>query len=244
MVGPDSSDSLATMRHRPTLVVLLACVAVLAACSSGSSSPDPTGGSASAAQVLAATKATVDKATSLHLTLAGKDLPGSFNGVVSADGVGTHAPAFKGTFQVQVGTTQAAADVVTVDGTTYVKLPFTSSYAPVKPETLGAPDPATLFTPATGITSLLTATTDAAKGAQTRKGSEVLTTYTGHLPGAAVAALLVIGDRSAVFDVSYGITDSGQLRTVALKGPFYSGATSTYELTLDKYGDPVAIDKP
>ncbi len=244
MAGPDPSDSLPAMRRRPTLAVILAGVGVLAACSSGSSSPDPTGGSALATQVLATTKTTVDKATSLHLTLAGTDLPGSFTGVVSADGVGTHAPAFKGTFQVKVGTTAASADVVTVGGTTYLKLPFTSTYSPVKPETLGAPDPAKLFTPATGITSLLTSTTDAAKGAHTRKGSEVLTTYTGHLPGAAIADLLVIGDRSAVFDVSYGITDSGQLRTVALKGPFYSGTTSTYDLTLDKYGDPVEIAKP
>lgn len=231
------------MRRPLVPAVLLGCVALLVACSSGSATPDPTGG-ASPAQVLTATKATVDKASSLHLVLAGKDLPASFNGVVSADGVGTHAPAFKGTFEVKVGTTAASADVVTVDGTTYLKLPFTSAYAPVKPATLGAPDPATLFTPATGITSLLTATTDATKGEQTRKGSEVLTTYTGHLPGARIVDLLVIGDKNAVFDVSYGITDSGQLRTVSLTGPFYAGATSTYDLTLDKYGDPVEIAKP
>lgn len=228
------------MRRLPILAVL-GCV-LLAGCSSGSATPQPTG--ASATQVLTATKATVDAATSLHLVLAGKDLPSSFNGVVSADGVGTHAPAFKGTFQVRVGSTQAAADVVAVDGTTYVKLPFTSTFAPVAPATLGAPDPAKLFTPATGITSLLTATTDAAKGGQTRQGSEVLTTYTGHLPGTKIVDLLVIGDRTAAFDVSYGITDSGQLRTVALTGPFYAGTTSTYDVTLDRYGDPVAISKP
>ena len=75
MAGPDPSDSLPAMRRRPTLAVILAGVGVLAACSSGSSSPDPTGGSALATQVLATTKTTVDKATSLHLTLAGTDLP-------------------------------------------------------------------------------------------------------------------------------------------------------------------------
>lgn len=220
----------------------LALLTGVTGCSSPPASPDPT--ASSAVQVLAATKATVDKASSLHLTLAGQDLPSSFSGVVSADGVGTHAPAFKGTFQVRLGTTQASTDVVAVGGTTYVKLPFTSAYVPVQPESLGAPDPAKLFTPATGITSLLTATTDAVKGGQIRKGSEVLTTYTGHLPGATIADLLVVGERSGTFDVSYGITDTGQLRTVSLTGPFYAGTTSTYDVTLDRYGAPVDITKP
>ena len=136
---------------------------------------------------------------------------------------GTARAGVKGPAGGKVRTTAGSADVGTVDGTTYLKLPSTSAYAPVKPATLGTPDPATLFTPAIGITSLLTATTDATKGAQTRKGSEVLSTYTGHLPGARIADLLVIGDNNAVFDVCYGNTDSAQLSTVSLTCPFHPG---------------------
>ena len=66
----------------------------------------------------------------------------------------------------------------------------------------------------------------------------------GHLPVARIVDLSVLGDKNAVFDVRNVISDSGQLRTVSLTGPFYTGATSPYDLTLDKYGDPVEIAKP
>jgi len=67
--------------------------------------------------------------------------------------------------------------------------------------------------------------------------------------------LLNIGDPTKTFNVTYGITDpGGELRTVAMTGPFFKGATSTsvtstpvtstYTLTLDKYGAPVEISKP
>ena len=222
--------------------VLLAAVAV-GGCTSDKPTPGPT--ERSAAGALAAAKATVDAATSVHLTLAGKDLPEQMTGVVSADGVGTHAPAFKGIFQVRVGGTQASTDVVSVAGKVYVKLPFTSIHTEVDPKTLGAPDPAALFTPDTGLTSLLTATQSPVKAGQTRKGNEVLTSYTGTLPGAKIADLLTVGDRTKPFKAAYGVTDpGGELRTVELTGPFYNGVDSTYSLTLDKYGEPVEITKP
>jgi len=60
-----------------------------------------------------------------------------------------------------------------------------------------------------------------------------------------VADLLVTGDRKGTFDVTYGVTQSGQeLRTVVLKGPFYTGATSTYSLRLKSLPQPVAITRP
>ena len=51
--------------------------------------------------------------------------------------------------------------------------------------------------------------------------------------------------RAATFGVTYGLTDPGnELRTVTLTGPFFRGSTSTYALTLDRYGDPVEIRQP
>jgi hypothetical protein len=58
------------------------------------------------------------------------------------------------------------------------------------------------------------------------------------------------GEATKAFDVTYGITDpGGELRSVTVVGPFYRGAnsspaTSTYVLTLDRYGAPVEISKP
>jgi lipoprotein LprG len=78
-----------------------------------------------------------------------------------------------------------------------------------------------------------------------RSGSDVLHTITGQLPGAAVADLLVVGDRSGTFDVTYGLTDpGGELRSVVLKGPFYAGSTSTYTVGLKTLTQPVVINRP
>lgn len=161
-------------RATSALGALLLLTGALAGCSGDAASPNPTSG-VSAAAALAAVKAKVNAASSVHLTLAGKGLPDRVSGVVSADGVGTHAPVFKGTLQVKVNGTQAATDVVSVGGKVYVKLPFTSISTAVDPATLGAPNPAQLFAVDNGITSLLTSTRNPVAGQRTRKGSEVLT---------------------------------------------------------------------
>ena len=198
-----------------------------------------------ASQQLAAAKAKLDAATSMHLTLRSSGIPASVNGALGADGSGTHAPAFKGTLDARISGFEAKVDVVSIDKLLYVKLPFTTQFVQADPKTYNAPDPAQLFATSGGITSLLTATTNLVEGAKIRVGPDVLQTITGTLPGATVARLLNIGDATQTFHVTYGITDSGgQLRTVTMTGPFYKGATSTYTLTLDQYGAPVEIIKP
>jgi lipoprotein LprG len=222
------------------MVFALLMVAALAACGGSSNAPAKT-----AAQQLAAAKAQVDAAKSMHLTLRSSGIPATLNGALGADGSGTHAPAFKGTLDARISGFEARVDVVSIDKLLYVKLPFTTKFVQVDPKTYNAPDPAQLFAPQTGITSLLTATTNLVQGEKIRVGPEVLTTITGTLPGASVAKLLNIGDATKTFKVTYAITDpGGELRTVTMTGPFYQGATSTYTLTLDKYGAPVEISKP
>ena len=190
-------------------------------------------------------KTKVDAATSMHLTLRSSGIPDSVNGALGADGSGTHAPAFKGTLNARISGFEAKVDVVAIDKLLYVKLPFTTEFVQVDPKTYNAPDPAQLFATEGGITSLMTATTNPVEGKKVRVGPDVLQTITGTLPGASVAKLLNIGDAAKTFDVTYGLTDpGGELRTVTMTGPFYQGATSTYTLTLDKYGAPVAISKP
>jgi lipoprotein LprG len=215
-------------------------VAALAACGGSSNVPVKT-----PTQQLAAAKAQVDAASSMHLTLRSAGIPPTVNGALGADGSGTHAPAFKGTLDARISGFEATVEVVSIDRLLYVKLPFTTAFVQADPKTYNAPDPAQLFATQGGITSLLTATVNPVEGPQIRLGPEVLTTITGTLPGASVARLLNIGDATKTFNVTYGITDpGGELRTVTMTGPFYQGATSTYTLTLDKYGVPVAISKP
>jgi len=221
------------------LGLVLLSVGALAACGgSDKAQGTPT-------KQLAAAKASFDAASSVHLTLTSSGVPASVNGVLGAEGTGTHAPAFKGTLSARISGFEAKVDVVAIDKLLFVKLPFTSGFTQADPKTYNAPDPAQLFASQGGVSSLLTQTQNPVAGQQVRVGSDVLQTITGTLPGATVAKLLNIGDASKSFSVTYGITDPGnELRTVTMTGPFYAGSTSTYTLTLDKYGAPVEISKP
>ena len=216
----------------------------LAACSSAADTA-PEARKLTVEEQLAAAKAKADAATSLHLTLRSSGIPESANGALGADGSGTHAPAFKGTLDARISGLEAKVEVVAIDNLLYLKLPFTTQFAQVDPKQYNAPNPALLFAVEGGVTSLLTSTTNPIEAKATREGAEVLKTITGKLPGERIAKLLSIGDATKTFDVSYGITDpGGELRKVTVVGPFFKGATSTYNLTLDKYGAPVEISKP
>ena len=224
------------------MALAVAMVAVLGACSnSADSSPKKT----TAAEQLAAAKTKVDAATSMPLTLRSSGLPATFTGPLASDGSRTHPTSFTGTLTARLSGSESQINGVAIDKLLYVKLPFTTDFAQVDPKTYNAPDPAQLFATEGGITSLMTATVNPVEGKKVRVGPDVLQTITGTLPGASVAKLLNIGDATKTFDVTYGLTDpGGELRTVVMTGPFYQGATSTYTLTLDKYGATVAISKP
>jgi lipoprotein LprG len=243
-----ASVSLTTMpttrRATLTAALAIACATGLAACS-GDDSTGGTSAEQTPAQRLAAAKAVVDKAPSVHLTLTSADVPSGASGVVSADGWGKHPPAFKGTFKVSLKGVQADAEVVSLDGETYAKLPLVPGMNKIDPASLGLPDPATLFATDAGLTSLLTKTTNPAAGDQVRSGSDVLSTITGKVPGKDVTTLFGVGDANGTFDATYGLTDDQQLRQVVLKGPFFgAGSISTYTLVLDRYGEAITIEKP
>ena len=239
------------LRHRRTRATALALALVMGSALTACSSDKPAEAKKlTAVEQLAAAKAKADAATSLHLTLRSSGIPESANGILAADGSGTHAPAFKGTLDARIAGFAAKVEVVAIDKLLYLKLPFTTEFAETDPKQYNAPNPALLFASDGGITSLMTATTNPVEGEQTRAGADILKTISGKLPGSVVERLLNFGDSTKTFDVTYGITDpGGELRTVTLVGPFFKGATSTpatstYVLTLDKYGAPVEIAKP
>lgn len=221
------------------------CAVTVASCSSNGGDAAPGQTQLSPAQRLAAAKAKVDAAPSVHLKLASANVPQGASGVVSADGWGKHPPAFKGTFKVTLKGIQADADITSVDGKVYAKLPLIPGTNEIDPKQFNLPDPAVLFSTDKGLTTLLTATSSPTAGAQVRQGSEVLTTIKGTVPGKAVTDLFLIGDSTGSFTATYGLTDSQELRQVAIAGPFFgAGSSSTYTLTLDQYGQPVTITKP
>lgn len=207
-------------------------------------SGQPDSGLPSPAQRLVTAKQRADAASSLHLRLTSRDVPTGAVGVLGADGVGTRAPAFKGTVKARLRGVEGDIEVVAVDGGVWLKLPFAPAMVKTDPAVFGAPDPATLFSTGAGITSLLPSTVNPVAGEPVRDGADVLTSITGTVPGRRVVDLLHVGDPGQPFEVRYGITESGELRTATLTGPFFPSARSTYELMLDRYGDPVDIRRP
>src|SRR5665647_2297744 len=179
------------LRHTGTPAVIFALVmaAALTACSGGDKQAEAK--KLTAAEQLASAKAKADAATSMHLMLRSSGIPETANGVLAADGSGTHAPAFKATLDARIAGFSAKVEVVAIDKLRYLKL-----------------------------------------------------------PGANIVKRLKFGAGAKTVDLPYGITDpGGELRGVTLVGPFFKGATSTpvtstYVLTLDKYGAPVEISKP
>ena len=222
----------------------IAAVAALAlvGCTSKGDAPAKEG---TPAEQLAAARTNLEKSPAVTFTLEATGLPSKAVGVSAAKGTGLFTPpSFQGTLNATIAGVTGTVDVIAVEQDVYMKF-FTPGYNKIDPATYGAPNPALLFDKDTGVTGLIAKTQSLAKGDKVRDGADVLTSFTGKLPGAAVADLLVIGDRNGTFDVTYGVTQSGhELRTVVLKGPFYAGATSTYSLRLKSLPQPVAITRP
>ncbi len=197
-------------------------------------------------EVMRQAKATLDETSGVAITLEGQDLPEGLAAIRAAEGVGTHAPAFEGTLTVTLAGQDFEVPVVAVDGKVYAQLPLTPGWSDVDPAEYGAPDPARLMSTDEGLSALLTATTGLARGESVRGGEdnrEVLTEYTGSVPGDVVAN--VIPSASGDFDAAYTVTDEGELRTARLTGVFYRDTEPmTYVIDFDDYGVERDITAP
>ena len=237
------------MRRCLVLLATLALATVpLTACSS--KGDDKTSGAktsaATPAAVLATAKQKFDTAKAVTITLTSSNVPAKANGVSAASGTGLvdpTTPKFKGRVTATVNGLTGNVEIITIGNDAWMKL-FTPDYTKQDLVKLGAPNPSKLFDPAVGISSLMPQTKNPTAGPDQRQGSEILHTYTGTIPSAPVTGLLNLGKGAADFKVSYGITDSGELRTAVLTGAFYAGTTSTYDLLIKDYGKTVDIAAP
>jgi lipoprotein LprG len=232
---------------------LLALGAVLLIALAGCSDKKDSGGGGGqsgddAVALLTAAKKSIDDAASVHIVLTGRDLPDNAQTLASGDGVATHAPAFKGTLTVRAAGAPIDAEVVAVGSKVYAKLPFTPSFIELPPSQLaglGAPDPAILLDPAKGFTSVLLTVKDPKITGESRQGSKVLTEITGSVPGKSLQGIFPKAPADKDFPSTFKIDkDTKQLVSATITGPFYDGTTSSYDITLDKYGEKVEITKP
>jgi lipoprotein LprG len=220
--------------------ILLAGVLLTAGCGGGSGSDeDPTTALKTAQQKLADT-------SGVTLSLSTDDLPEGVQGLASASGTVTDAPAYDGKLGVVTQIGSFSVPVKSVEGQVYAEIPLRPGWSVVDPADYGAPDPALLISEDRGVPSLLAATTDPTSGEEIRGGTdnkEVLRTYTGSVPASAVSA--IIPGATGDFRATYAVTSADELRQVELTGVFYAGhPANTYTLELTDYGTSTDITAP
>lgn len=228
-----------TLRPFARLVVVLALLLSLAGCGGEEESAPPP------REALEEAKKHLDDARSVHLTLATKSVPESGDGVLGATGTLTHQPAFKGTVRVMLDSLTAEVPVVSVNDKVVAKLPATVRYGIIDPADYGAPDPADFADPDRGISGLLLEVEKVRRTGQKRSGEQVVTTYTGTLPGTAVKPIIPSADAEGRYVTVFGIDEGGRLVTVKVTGEFFSGGgEETFDMTFDDYDEAVTITAP
>ena len=218
---------------------------VLAGCSGGDD--EPAAEERAPEETLAAAATTLAETSGVNLSLTTDDLPAGVTGITEATGVATSAPAFDGTLSVVLSGTTFEVPVIAVDDKVYAQIPLTPGWNVVDPGEYGAPDPAALIDADTGFGALLTVSQGVEEGDSVRGGadnSEVLTTYTGTVPGAAMKRVIPSSAGDS-FDAEYLVTDDGELRSATLTGIFYPDSESmTYTVTFEDYGTEKQIVAP
>jgi lipoprotein LprG len=228
------------MALRRLVLPLVAVLIAAAGCGEKSSQQDP-------ATALKTAEQKLDDTSGVQVSINAADLPDGVQGLKSAAGTVTDAPAFDGTLGVVTELGSFSVPVRSVGGKVYAQIPLTPGWSEVDPSDYGAPDPAQLLSADKGVPSILAATQDPKSGKEVRGDAdhqEVLSTVTGKVPASAVAAIIPSASGEA-FEATYGVTSDGELRQVSLTGVFYDGnPANTYTLVLTKYGTAQDVTAP
>lgn len=224
-----------TKRFALLTSVLVALALSLSGCGGSSVSKEP------ADQRLTAAKKAFDTTKGVEITIKSK-LPKSVSGLLAAEGIGTHQPAFDGKITVFQSNIPLTLPVIAVDNHVYVDF---GKWLDVEPGQYNAPDPATLMNPSGGLSTLLTAATDVSAGKEQREGKTRVTSFTGKVSGEVISKIIPTAATKKSFDATFTLDDMNQLVKAVLTGPFYPKVSDvTYTLTFSSYGTGKTIAKP
>jgi hypothetical protein len=227
--------------HRASALVLALVVVAapaLAACSGGSDESAP--------DLLAHAEHTLDGTKTAHFVLESSGAPDTGTVLTGGEGDIVRPASFQGTLKVSASGSALDLKVISVNGTVYAQLPFTSAYSVVDPAQFGFGDPGALLDPDTGISQLLAQAESATLGAEKRVGGEVVREVTARIPGKLVDKILTSKDPSKPVEARFSIAPgSGELRRAELNGPFYeAGSDATFTVLLSDFGADVHISAP
>jgi hypothetical protein len=231
-----------SLRHMGIRLLAVALLAAPALTGCGGDAADEE----SAPDLLARAKTTLDDASSAHFVLESQGAPESGTVLVGGEGDLARPASFEGTLKVLALGSTLDLQVVSVDGTVYAQLPFTSAFSEVDPAAFGFGDPGALLDPERGISQLLEDAQDAKLGEERRVAGEVVREVTAELPGELVERILTSADPTQPVQARFSIAaDSGELRRAELTGPFFvAGDDATYTVDLSDFGADVEITAP
>ncbi|MCP3423605.1 LppX_LprAFG lipoprotein [Nocardioides pinisoli] len=233
-------------RLATTVAAVVLALPVLAACSGGEGASGETDEGPTPEEVLDEAATTLTETAGVELSLSTPSLPDGVSGITKAVGTITNTPAFDGSITVVFAGQTVDVPVVAVDDTVYAQLPFTPGWNKVNPKEYGAPDPSNLIGD-DGFAGLLGLTESPEAGETVRGGadnSEILTTYSGTVPGDAMDAIIP-SSSGDTFDVEWQVSDAGELRKATLTGAFYPRAEPmTYTVDFADYGTEKDITAP
>lgn len=234
-----------------SLISALAAATLVTGCTSGGNGGKDGDETAALADRLAAAQQHITDADALTISLSTESLPDGVTGLSNAKGRGYQGEtaddaAFEGDVDVLSGGSTIKAEVIAVDGKVWAKTSLAPVFLTISPETLHAPDPASLLgAKGDGLSIILVKTEGLKQDGKSRDGKIVLTTITGTLPGDVVHQFLPSADANGTFAVTYRLTDDDVLHDARITGPIYPGSPDvTYDVKLTPNDDTTPIKPP
>ncbi|HKR98270.1 MAG TPA: LppX_LprAFG lipoprotein [Candidatus Dormibacteraeota bacterium] len=217
----------------------IAVLAAVAAAACGSAPVD-------ARTELRQAKDVIDAANAVHFKLTSGHVGGTGAVITGGEGDMRRPSAFAGTLDVTVSGFAVGVQIVSFNGTFYVKLPTDTGFHSADAADYGFGDPAKLLDKSTGLSSLLLQCSNPQRKESDRYQNEQLDEIGCSLPGKRVGDLLTTEDATQPVAATFGINpDNHQLRRAVLTGPFFSKTSkSTFTVVLVDYGENVSVTPP